>query len=156
MPWKPHYTEAQARAAIEPGRTWRDVLEALGYQYHGKSIQTVRRWAARWGISTGHLSDRRGARNGQVRYSDEELRAAVVASRSWAEALRRLGYCPTGGKWKTLKAKTAMLGISIDHFDPYASSRERIRRERIPLAEIMVEGSTYSRNASSNVSMRLV
>ena len=144
MPWRPHYDEADARAAIQSAASWRDVLKALDYRCHGKSIETVRRWAARWGVSTAHLTDRRGVRRGLIGYSDAELRAAVVASRSWAETLRRLGYCPSGGNWKTLKARAAELGISIDHFDPYASTRERIRRERTPLASILIEGSTYS------------
>jgi hypothetical protein len=142
MPWRPHYDVGEARAAIEAAASWREVLQTLGYQYHGKNINTVRRWAEKWGISTNHLSDRRGRRTG---YTDAELREAIPASRSWAEALRRLGYCPSGGNWKTLRKRTAELGIPTDHFDPYATSRERSRRERTPLNEILVEGSTYSR-----------
>lgn len=146
MPWEPHYTEAEARAAISGATSWREVLAALGLGYHGKNILTVRRWAARWGISVEHLSDRRGPRRGSARYSDAELAAAVAASLSWAETLRRLGYCPSGGNWKTLKRRTAALGIPTDHFDPYAASRKPRRRERTPLADILVPGSTYSRS----------
>jgi transposase-like protein len=35
--------------------------------------------------------------------------------------------------------------LESDHFDPYAASRERSRRSRTPLDEILVEGSTFSR-----------
>src|SRR5436190_8650901 len=105
MPWKPRYSEADARSSIEAARNWREVLEALGYEYHGKTIQTVRKWAERWQISTEHLSDRRGLRTGPRRYSDAELRTAIAESRSWAETLRRLGYCPTGGNWKRAKQR---------------------------------------------------
>jgi len=63
---------------------------------------------------------------------------------SFAETLKRLGLCPTGGNWKTLRRYVAERGIPTDHFDPYASSRGR--KTRIPLAEILVERSTYSRN----------
>jgi hypothetical protein len=144
MPWIPSYTEAEARGAIADNRTWRGVLCRLGIGYHGKNIDTLRRWAERWGISTDHLSDHRGSRT--IGYGDGDLRVAIANSRSWAEALRRLGYCPTGGNWKTLKKRTAALGVSTDHFDPYAASRERNRNSRTPLEEILVEGSTFSRS----------
>ena len=98
MPWRPRYDEAQARAAIAAAESWREVLDALDYEYHGKNIHTVRRWAERWGVSVDHLPDQRGRR---VRYTAAELKAAVSEFRSWAETLRRLGYCPTGGNWRT-------------------------------------------------------
>lgn len=73
---------------------------------------------------------------------------------SWSEALRRLGYCPTGGNPRTLKAWAETWNISTDHFDPYAASLEGLRKARhqIPLSEILVENSTYSR---SNLKRRL-
>jgi hypothetical protein len=143
MPWRPTYSEAEARAAITAGRSWRAVLHTLGLKYHGKNIATLRRWAARWNIPVEHLSDRRGQQH--AGFGDADLRVAIANSRSWAEALRRLGYCPSGGNWKTLKKRTAALGVSTDHFDPYAASRERSRQSRTPLSEILTIGSTYSR-----------
>jgi hypothetical protein len=144
MPWEPSYSEAEARAAIAGATSWRETLRALGLKYHGKNIDTLRRWATVWGISTDHLPDRRGER--RLAYGDADLRVAIANSRSWAEALRRLGYCPTGGNWKTLKKRAAALGVRTDHFDPYAASRERSRRSRTPLREILIEGSTFSRS----------
>jgi hypothetical protein len=150
VPWKPRYTEAEARAAITSARTWREVLDALGYPYFGKNIQTVRKWAGRWGIPIDHLpSGRTGQRH---RYTPAEARAAIAASRSWAETLRRLGYCHTGANPNTLKKRAAEWGISTAHFDPYAASNEALRYEPKPLEEILVEGSIYSR---SNLKQRL-
>ena len=147
MPWKPHFTRPDADAALRDAESWADVLETLGYAYHGKNINTVRKWAARWEISTDHLSDNRGDRRFRTRYSHAELQEAVAASLSWAETLRRLGYCPTGGNWKTLKNRTAELEISIEHFDPYAAARARGRQQLTPLEQILIEGSTYSRSS---------
>ena len=142
MPWRPSYSEVEARAAIAAGVSWRAIMRALGLGYHGKNINTLRRWAKRWDIPTDHLTDHRGRR---VDYGDADLRVAIANSRSWAEALRRLGYCPSGGNWKTLKKRAALLGVSTAHFDPHAASRERSRRSRTPLTEILTEGSTFSR-----------
>ena len=147
MPWRPRVSEAEVAAAVTGASSWRAVLEALDYEYHGKNIATIRKWAERWGISTAHLSDFRGQRGAPVRYSDAELAEAVAVSFSWAETLRRLGYCPTGGNWKTVKRKVARLGISTEHFDPYATTRRRGAARRIPLEKVLVEGSTYSRSA---------
>jgi len=50
----------------------------------------------------------------QVRYTEAEARAAVAASQSFAEALRRLGMCSTGGAGQTLKKWTVKWEISAD------------------------------------------
>lgn len=145
MPWRPSYGRAEASAAIEGAASWKQVLERLGCRYHGKSIETVRKWAAAWEIDVDHLSDMRGSPRPVRRpYSESEAREAIRASRSWSEALRRLGYCPTGGNPRLLQQRAAAWGIPTDHFDPYATSRGP-RKSRMPLDEILVEDSTYSR-----------
>lgn len=145
MPWVPRYTESEAREAIANASTWKDVLEALGYSYYGKNVKTLRKWAAKWGIPVDHLP--KGRSGAAPRYSREEAAEAIRQSRSWAEALRRLGYCHTGANSKPLKKRAAMWGISTEHFDPYAASREALRREAVPLEEVLVDGSTYSRSS---------
>lgn len=86
------------------------------------------------------------------RFTESEVREAVAQSRSWSGALRRLGYCPTGGNPTTLKKYVALWEISTDHFDPYAGVMERIRKPQRPLREVLVEHSNYSR---SNLKHRL-
>jgi hypothetical protein len=144
VPWKAHVAEEDMRAALAEATSWRGALTALGYAYHGKNIETVRKWAGRWGIPVDHLSDNRGSR--RRRHSDAELREAVAASFSWAETLRRLGYCPSGNNWRTIRKRTNALGISTEHFDPYAAARRGRRRQAIPLEQVLVQGSTYSRS----------
>lgn len=80
------------------------------------------------------------------RYSHAEARDAVEASLSYAETLRNLGLCATGGNRRTLHIWLERWGISTDHFDPRAAQRRGMRRRPRPLAEILVERSTYSRN----------
>lgn len=86
-------------------------------------------------------------------YSEDEARAAIAASRSWAESLRRLGLCPTGGAWRILKKHAASWQISVDHFDPDASRLRNLRRSQQPLSEVLVKESTYPRK---NVKRRLL
>lgn len=145
MPWQPRYTEAEARAAIEGAMTWKEALAALGAGYFGKNIETLRKWAKRWGISVDHLPLGNRAPRAHRKYSEQELREAIASSRSWAETLRRLGYCPSGNNRITIKKRAGVWGISTAHFDPHAASVEALKKPPKPLSEILVEGSTYSR-----------
>jgi predicted small metal-binding protein len=80
------------------------------------------------------------------RYTEEEARRAVAASKSWTETLRNLGMCHGGGSAAVLKKYARLWGISVDHFDPYAASRGPRATAR-PLVEILVEGSSYCRRS---------
>lgn len=70
-------------------------------------------------------------------YSRDEAEAAISASFSWAEALRRLGLCPTGGAWRVLKKHAASWNIPTGHFLPHG----RPPAARRSLEEILVPGS---------------
>ena len=50
-------------------------------------------------------------------WTDDELRQAVAANRSWSGTLRSLGLNPTSsGSKAAIRNRLAVLGISIDHF----------------------------------------
>jgi len=80
------------------------------------------------------------------RYEEADAREAVAASRFYAETLRRLGMCPTGGASRILQKWIKIWGISVHHFDAHAARRgKRIGNGPTPLAEILVEGSEFRR-----------
>jgi hypothetical protein len=86
-------------------------------------------------------------------FTEADARAAIAASRSYAEALRRLGLCPTGNNWRTLKRYALEVWrIPVEHFDPHAAQREALERyragTRTPLSEILVADSTYHSRGS--------
>ena len=81
------------------------------------------------------------------RYSEGEALEAIATSYSWAEALRKLDMCPTGGGHTVLKKYATRWGISSEHFDPDRAKRACGVRRRAPLAEILVRGSSYSRGS---------
>jgi hypothetical protein len=78
-------------------------------------------------------------------YSEAEAREAIGKSKSYAEALRWMGMCASGGATATLKKWAQRWDIPTQHFDPYASQRGPRSRDRKPLAEVMVENSSFSR-----------
>jgi hypothetical protein len=81
----------------------------------------------------------------RVRFTEEQLREAILASRSYAEALRRVGLRPAGGNHATIRKYAARWNIDTAHFDQDAIRAERLGRPRQPLDAVLVEGSTYHR-----------
>lgn len=79
------------------------------------------------------------------RYTQEQARVAIAESHSWAEALRKLGMCPSGGGHAILKKYAGEWEISTSHFDPAYGKHQYHLRRRTSLDEILVEGSSFSR-----------
>lgn len=86
-------------------------------------------------------------------YTEQEAREAIAGSESWAESLRYLGLCPSGGAWRILKKYAQIWQIPTDHFNPRGRRVERLRSRQKPLSEVLVEGSTYRRQ---NIKRRLL
>jgi HNH endonuclease len=81
------------------------------------------------------------------RYTEQQVRDAVGASPSLAQALRRLGLRAAGGNFETLKKLITEYGIPTDHFDPSWTVRDVMRRRATPLDEVLVENSDYDRRS---------
>lgn len=80
------------------------------------------------------------------RYTEAEARAAIAASKSYSEALRRLGMRAAGGNHRTIRRYAEEVWrIPVDHFDPDSARRVGLGRAPTPLAEVLVEHSTYQR-----------
>ena len=78
-------------------------------------------------------------------HSEDAVRAAVAASASYAEVLRRLGLRAAGGNHRTVrKYVDEIWQIPTDHFEPHAALG-LVPRRAVPLDEVLVEGSTYHR-----------
>jgi hypothetical protein len=80
----------------------------------------------------------------RTRYSEFEVRDAVLSSHSMSETLRMLGLRPAGGNFRTLKKLIAYCGISTEHFDPNWGVR-LASKKAVQLEDVLVEKSTYDR-----------
>jgi hypothetical protein len=79
-------------------------------------------------------------------FTEEEVRAAVAASLSYSEALRRLGLRAAGGNHRTIrKYVEEVWRIPVDHFDPRAARLAGLVRPAVPLSSVLVAGSSYNR-----------
>ena len=80
------------------------------------------------------------------RYTEVEAREAIAVSRSYSEALRRLGMRAAGGNHRTIRRYAEEVWrIPVDHFDPDAVRRAPLGRPPTTLADVLVECSTYPR-----------
>ncbi len=78
-------------------------------------------------------------------FTEAELREAVADSRTYAETLRRLALRTAGGNHRTLQKYVELWNISTEHFDPHAARIAKLHRLPVPLEEVLVESSSYSR-----------
>lgn len=139
------WTDEQLAEAVANSERWRQVCLALGLTSGGRAYKTLRQHAARLGLETSHLP-------GLVedfplqprRFDDDELRTATAQSASYAEVLRRLGYRPSGGMHRFIKAHMKRLGLDTSHFRGQGWARGTTTngafRSR-PLEEVLVNGS---------------
>jgi hypothetical protein len=80
------------------------------------------------------------------RYSEDDARVAIAESSNWSEALRRLGVCDSGGNHAVLRRwAQEVWHIRADHFDPDRARHRGLRRRAIPLEDVLVRDSDYSR-----------
>jgi hypothetical protein len=83
-------------------------------------------------------------------FNEDQARDAIARARCWTEALRFLGYRNHGGNANTVKKYARIWRISTNHFDPQAVIAEALERGRhnrrgVPLEQILVKDSSYSR-----------
>lgn len=84
-----------------------------------------------------HARRRRSTRT----WSDAQLVEAVATGNSVVDCIRALGLSDRSARnWQTVKAAIADLNLSTSHW----VRNHRAPGARIPLSEILVEGSTYS------------
>ncbi len=81
-------------------------------------------------------------------YPSDKFKSLVLKSESYTEILRFFGKENKGGNFRTLKARIAEENISTCHIDSTRKERFFNNQARaIPLKEVMVRDSGYSRGA---------
>lgn len=83
---------------------------------------------------------------GRIWKSEEAVRAVVAESVSYAEVLRRLGLRAAGGNHRTVRKYVDQVWrIPTDHFAEQRARGPGRATTAVPLAEVLVAGSTYHR-----------
>lgn len=103
-------------------------------------MRSVRLHADRLGLDYGHF-------RGQRRWSDEQLAAAVVSARSWAEVAESLGLAG-GSSTTTIRGHALRLGLDADHLAPLSNPRApapemRPDRDNLPRAGTLMAAAWF-------------
>ena len=130
------WTDEDLIAAVAASTTLTQVLVHLGLSKGGASLSTVRRRMLELGLDAPEIlrrarSDKWAADPRDAvahaptagRWTEDELRMAVVASTSMRQVLEQLGYGGSGGAWSAAKAQILALGLDTSHF-----SARRVKR----------------------------
>ncbi|HEY5944097.1 MAG TPA: HNH endonuclease signature motif containing protein [Kofleriaceae bacterium] len=138
MPKKIIIDDEVLRAAVESSSSFFQVAQKVAANPRGLYNSVLRRIKT-LGLDTSHFTSvpRRG-----TTWTNEQLRAAVVASRSIAQVIRTLGLVAAGGNYDQVQRRINALGIDTSHmtgrgwnvgghFKPY---------KQRPLEEVLVAG----------------
>lgn len=157
MPRATRWTDDQLRGAVAVSRSLAEVCRRLELRPGGGTYKSLRRHIARLAIDASHLPV---ISDGRVRarrsWTDEQLDEIVRDSVSFSEVLRRLGYKPSGGMHRYIKAHIRRLGLRTDHFagQGWARGRRGVTGFKArPLSAILVVDSTYP---SARLRQRLI
>jgi hypothetical protein len=118
----------------------REILTKLGLVPRGGNYESVRRRIRDLGIDQEHLPRIRRGR--LVRdCTDEEIRAAVAASRSLAQTLEGLGI-RRGGNQARLRERIQGMGLDVSHLvgQGWRKGSQAPVRPPTPLCELLVDG----------------
>ena len=110
-PW----TEGELREAVAASDGIATLLAKLGLPPTGAARQRLGRELRARRIDTSHFGWGRIG-GGRRRWTDEQLRAAVRASRSYAGVIRRLGLVPAGGNYDQVQRRIGELALDTSHF----------------------------------------
>lgn len=139
------------RAAVPLAGSLAELVTRLGLESSEPNEKRLRRMIRTLALDTSHFRTARGRH--RRRWSDDQLRAAVVASRSYAQVLRALGLVAAGGNYGHVQEHIVELGLDTSHFLPAWSGLRPRRDHARPLAEVLV---VESRVGSHKLKRRLI
>jgi hypothetical protein len=146
VPW----TRETLRDAVASSQRWVEVLARFGLEPGEGRHEKVRRDARKYGLDTSHFVRTRGpVRKHRTRWSDEQLRAAVVGSKSYAAVIRSLGLVPAGGNYDGVQRRVRELALDTSHFTGMGWNKGGafVPHPALPLDEVLVANRPTSSHA---------
>jgi hypothetical protein len=125
--------------AVTVCSNWRGVMRELGLNATSAgAIRIVRREASRLGLDTSHF-------RGKRRWSDPELRRAVIECHTWDEVLEALGLSVSSGSMRThVRNHAIRLGLDFRHFETPAPALPEPRTLKADLKHLREAGASIA------------
>ncbi|HEX3711258.1 MAG TPA: hypothetical protein VHV09_00575, partial [Trebonia sp.] len=126
---QPPWSDGQLAVAIKSSTNWRSVMLLLGFGDRAKSasaVRKVRRRAAELNLDWSHF-------RGKRRWSDIQLKQAVLECQSWEELLARLGLSTSGGNVQGhIKSHAVRLGLDTTHLNKVSHTGRQPAQAQAP------------------------
>ncbi|AUG77431.1 hypothetical protein CFP65_2606 [Kitasatospora sp. MMS16-BH015] len=139
MPTQVKYTQEALLAAAQQAQSIDEALVLLGKEPNHQTRHYLRRRLTAFGIATSHFEQR-----GTV-YTREVLQAAVTASCSLADVMRRLHLRPAGGTHAHIGRRIKAFDIDTSHFTGSGHNRGKPSPRKLPPEEILVQRPAEAR-----------
>jgi bacterioferritin-associated ferredoxin len=132
-------TDDEIRRAILASTSFVQVFAALGVKPGGTANGKLRARIRELGLETAHF--RRAREQRRVGWTDDQLRAAVASSESYAQVIRKLGLVPAGGNYVQVQRRIRALALDTSHFTGMGGNvgLKLHPRPSAPLEEVLVE-----------------
>ena len=150
------WTDEDLRVAVDLSENLFQVCNLLGIKPGRRTYELLRKHIKRLDLDATkfpRVEHQTKRRRGE--WTDDDLRAIVAEATAVSDILRRLGYQPSGGMHRYIQQQIKNLGLDTEHFRRQSWNKGVSHsHNRIPLAEVLVENSTYS--GTSTLRKRLV
>lgn len=134
------YTDDSLREAVAAARSWREVLQILGYQTtNGALSKAIRHRAEALEINSSHF-----VRSGRVSWTDGELCQAIRVGTSWNDVVCRLGITPDATAIARADRRARQLQIDVSHLGPSRTTPAGQQPVSMPALPARVRQSTNS------------
>jgi len=133
------FTDDELRGLVANARSATEILQRLGHAIHTNHFFLLRRHIEEIGLDTSHFGHARGRHGPRGRWNDDQLRAAVRESFSYADVIRRVGLVPAGGNYVQVQRRIRELALDVSHFHPPGHYLKGVKpRPPRPLEELLV------------------
>lgn len=145
--------DEELKRLVAESTSCKEILRKLGVEPVKRHLEKLRTRIRKLDLDTAHFIRERGMYGRRLRWSDDQLRAAVANSESYAAAIRKLGLIPAGGNYDAVQRRIRELGLDTSHFAGAAAiARRFVTRKVIPLEHVLVADRWAS---SKNLKKRL-
>jgi len=138
---KNRYNKNELIIIVERCKTYKEILTELNIDTTSDNLNKLKCYLYRHNIDYSHLKHEKWTKTDV--WNIETLSIIVNSSKSYREVLEKMGLRSAGNNFYTLKKYLKLFDLNTSHFlKDYAS-----KNKKIPLDQILVENSDYSRTS---------
>ena len=145
---KTRYTKEKLELLVKKCKTYKEILEELDVIPVTTNYNKLKYSLYRFNIDFSHLKNKRIQIQKSIWQDKDILKTIIDDSKSQKEVLEKMKIRSAGGNFKTLQKYLKLYNFDTSHFiKNYEAMRDYSKFNKIPLNEILIEKSSYSRRS---------